>query len=200
MDKGNMWYTSTFFHLLLFFSSHEKRKILSDLARWTSQQRKDVAVWKNLAWTIQNFPEYRNVFYYRIQQDPHWKNSVIFTLAVMLYPPVNTLCIMTPDIGEGLFIQHGFATIIGADTIGKNCHINQQVTIGYTDEIHRPTIGDNVTIYAGAKILGDVTIHDNVIIGANAVVVKDVPANCTVVGIPAYIVKKQGKRVKQKLS
>jgi serine O-acetyltransferase len=105
------------------------------------------------------------------------------------------LYINTPNIGPGLFLQHAFATIIHARSIGKNCWINQQVTIGFNGAGKHPTIGDNVTVRAGAKVLGDITIGDNVVIGAGAVVVKDVPANCTVVGVPARIVKRNGIRL-----
>ncbi|MGO4574247.1 serine O-acetyltransferase [Microvirga sp. 2TAF3] len=113
--------------------------------------------------------------------------------------PEATLFIRTEDIGPGLFIQHGFSTIIAAKSIGSNCWINQQVTIGYSNETDAPVIGNNVRITAGAKVIGNVTVGDNVIIGANAVVVKDVPANCTVVGIPAYIVRRDGKKVLEQL-
>lgn len=60
-------------------------------------------------------------------------------------------------------------------------------------------IGNNVKVHAGAKVIGGITIGDNVVIGANAVVVKDVPSNCTVVGIPAYIIRKDGLSVKKPL-
>jgi serine O-acetyltransferase len=112
------------------------------------------------------------------------------------------LFIRTDDIGEGLFIQHGFSTIIYAKSIGKDCWINQQITIG---QAYRnggggiSTIGDNVAIYAGAKVLGNITIENNVKIGANAVVVKNVPDNCTVIGIPAYIIKRNGIKVRERL-
>lgn len=82
--------------------------------------------------------------------------------------------------------------------MGKDCVIYQQVTIGY-NYIGKPTIGDNVEISAGVKIIGDITIGNNVKIGANAVVVKNVPDNCTVVGVPAYIVKRNGIRTKEEL-
>jgi len=88
--------------------------------------------------------------------------------------------------------------IIMAD-IGENCWINQQVTIGYKDKTGRPNIGNNVRITAGAKVFGNIDIGDNVVIGANAVVTKNVPPNCVVVGIPAYIIKKDGERVRQEL-
>jgi serine O-acetyltransferase len=111
---------------------------------------------------------------------------------------MSTLFICTNTIGKGLFIQHGFATIIAAESIGENCWINQQVTIGYANKNETPILGDNVTVCAGAKIIGKVTIGSNAVIGANAVVVKDVPANCTVVGVPAYIIKKDGLKVEHK--
>ncbi|MEN6373145.1 MAG: hypothetical protein ABFD75_00010 [Smithella sp.] len=98
-----------------------------------------------------------------------------------------------------MFIQHGFSTIISAEKIGRNCWINQQVTIGFSNDTESPLIGDNVTIYAGAKVIGKVRIGNNSIVGANAVVVKDVPANSTVVGIPACIVRRDGERVKELL-
>ena len=92
----------------------------------------------------------------------------------IITPPISSLYITTDDIGEGLFIQHGFATIISAKRIGKNCWVNQQVTIGYNKR-GAPVIGDNVTIHAGALVIGDITIGNNVIIGAGAIVVDDVP-------------------------
>ena len=112
---------------------------------------------------------------------------------------MDTLYLYTPVIGAGLFIQHGFSTIITAKSIGENCWINQQVTIGFIAGSDCPTIGDNVTITAGAKVLGGITLGDNAIVGANAVVLKNVPPNCTVVGVPAYIVKREGKKVKEPL-
>ena len=92
---------------------------------------------------------------------------------------------MTGKIGGGLFIQHGFSTYIAAESIGENCWINQQVTIGYKDNTTPPVIGNNVTITCGAKVLGPITIADNVTIGANAVVVKDLPPNSVWGGVPA---------------
>jgi serine O-acetyltransferase len=112
---------------------------------------------------------------------------------------MNTLFINCPTIGPGLFIQHGFATIIEAKSIGKNCWINQQVTIGFSNERDCPVIHDNVIIIAGVKIIGNVIIGNNSKIGANSVVVKNVPENCTVVGIPSYIVKRNGLKVKEYL-
>lgn len=99
------------------------------------------------------------------------------------------LYINCSDIEGGLFIEHGFSTIIACKHIGKNCWINQQVTIGYSDIKNKPFIGNDVSIKAGAKIIGGVTIGDDVVIGANAVVVKDIPSHSVVVGVPAKIIK-----------
>ena len=136
------------------------------------------------------YPEFRNLFYNRI--------GPISALINFLCPKMNTLFIHTKDIGPGLFIQHGFATIITAKSIGENCWINQQVTIGFNGSVS-PVIKNNVTIRAGAKVIGDVTIENNSIVGANAVVVKNVPPYTTVVGVPAYIVKQDGVKMKASL-
>jgi len=136
---------------------------------------------------LANYPEFRNVFYARI--------GLIGFILNFICPKMNTLFITTQDIKGGLFIQHGFATIISAASIGQNCWINQQVTIGYSNKTDCPTIGNFVHIYAGAKVIGGIKIGDHSVIGANCVVVKDVPSNCVVVGNPARIIKKDGLRV-----
>lgn len=95
-------------------------------------------------------------------------------------------------IGEGLrFFHHDCIIIAQMSTIGKNVSIHQGVTIGrsfYGNHAGVPTIGDNVVVFPGAKIIGKVTIGDNAVIGANAVVVNDVPENAVVGGIPAKII------------
>ena len=102
-------------------------------------------------------------------------------------------------IGEGLFIDHGMGVVIGeTSVIGNNVTLFQGVTLGGTGKERgkrHPTLGNNVVVGAGAKILGNVNIGDNVQIGANAVVIKDVPPNSTAVGIPGRVVKKEGKKV-----
>lgn len=102
-------------------------------------------------------------------------------------------------IDRRLFIDHGMGVVIGETTIiGKNVTLYQGVTLGGTGKERgkrHPTIGDNVVIGAGAKVLGNITIGNNVQIGANAVVIKDVPDNSTVVGVPGRIVKREGKKI-----
>ncbi|MDD4953991.1 MAG: serine O-acetyltransferase [Candidatus Omnitrophica bacterium] len=102
-------------------------------------------------------------------------------------------------IGKRLFIDHGMGVVIGETAIiGDDVLIYQGVTLGgtgITKGKRHPTIGSNVVIGGGAKVLGDITIGDNSYIGANAVVIKDVPANSTVVGVPGRITKQDGKKI-----
>jgi serine O-acetyltransferase len=103
------------------------------------------------------------------------------------------------QIGKRFFIDHGFGVVIGETTIiGDDVLLYQGVTLGGTGLAQgkrHPTIGNNVVIGAGAKVLGNITIGDNSYIGANAVVIKDVPANSTVVGVPGRITKQDGKKI-----
>jgi serine O-acetyltransferase len=100
-------------------------------------------------------------------------------------------------IGEGFFIDHGTGIVIGETAeIGKDVSLYQGVTLGGTGKDkgkRHPTIGDNVTIAAGASVLGPIKIGDSSKIGAGAVVINEVPENCTVVGVPGRIVKLERK-------
>ena len=103
------------------------------------------------------------------------------------------------QIGPGLFIDHGMGIVMGETTvIGSNCTIYHQVTLGGTGKDvgkRHPTIGDNVLIGAGAKVLGPVNIGHNTRIAAGSVVLKDLPSNVTAAGVPAIIVRENGARV-----
>ena len=107
------------------------------------------------------------------------------------------------QIGRGLFIDHGAGVIIGETTIiGDNCTLYQGVTLGGTGKEQgkrHPTLGNNVMVSAGAKVLGSFTIGDNCKIGAGSVVLEEVPPNCTVVGIPGRIVRRNNDNVPQEL-
>ena len=102
-------------------------------------------------------------------------------------------------IGKNLFIDHGHGVVIGETCeIGDNVTIYQGVTLGGTGKEHgkrHPTIGNNVMISAGAKVLGSFKIGDNCRIGAGSVVLSEVPPNCTVVGIPARVVRRNNEKV-----
>lgn len=102
-------------------------------------------------------------------------------------------------LGKGIFIDHGMGVVIGETTVvGNYTLLYQGVTLGGTGkdvEKRHPTLGENVIVGAGAKVLGNLQIGTNVRIGAGSVVLRHVPPNCTVVGVPGRIVSQLGKRV-----
>lgn len=102
-------------------------------------------------------------------------------------------------IGRRLFIDHGTGVVIGETTeIGDDCTIYQGATLGGTGKDkgkRHPTLGNNVMVGAGAKVLGPIHIGDNVRIAAGAVVLMDIPDNCTAVGVPARIARRNGVKV-----
>ena len=106
-------------------------------------------------------------------------------------------------IGRGLVIDHGSGVVIGETAeIGDNCTLYQGVTLGGTGKDcgkRHPTLGDNVLVGAGAKVLGPVTVGDNAKIAAGAVVLREIPANSTAVGIPARVVRVGGQKVADEL-
>lgn len=106
-------------------------------------------------------------------------------------------------IGKNLFIDHGMGVVIGETTIiGDNCILYQNVTLGGTGKDHgkrHPTLGDNVLVGAGAKVLGPFKVGDNARVAAGAVVLDEVPANATAVGVPARVVRIGGARVCEEL-
>lgn len=101
-------------------------------------------------------------------------------------------------IGKGLFIDHGMGVVIGETTeIGDNCTLYQGVTLGGTGKDHgkrHPTLGSNVMVGAGAKVLGPFRVGDNARVAAGAVVLDEVPDNATAVGVPARVVRLNGVR------
>ena len=157
-----------------------RRLFTADLRQWSQWLRVPCNLW-GFSYLLGSRPEFRSLFYKRA--------GALRLLSSWWLRGKATLEITTSDIGGGLIIQHGFATIISAERIGNNCKIYQQVTIGFDHELKAPVIGDNVEVCCGAKIIGGVTIGDNVLIGANAVVVKDVPSNSVVAGVPARIIR-----------
>lgn len=102
-------------------------------------------------------------------------------------------------LGRGLFIDHGMGVVIGETAIvGEYALIYQGVTLGGTGKEsgkRHPTLGDNVVVGAGAKVLGNIFVGNNVRIGAGSVVLREVPSDCTVVGVPGRIVYRSGERV-----
>jgi serine O-acetyltransferase len=186
--------------MLVPFSVNRNRQIvLADARRWAELERietkSEIAALLHL---LCFYKEFRNLYYYRLKQNDVLGN-VLGSIFKLVYKEPSWLVIRPKALGPGFFVQHGVGTNVNGERIGANCRVNQQVTIGFRDNDRLPRIGDNVHIGAGARVLGDLTIGDNVIVGANAVVTKDVPANCTVVGIPARIVRRDGVRVDEAL-
>lgn len=151
---------------------------------------------RNFCYYFTYFKEFRSVLYWQL-------GGFGAELLKLLAPPHPTLYIDTPKekVQNGLILQHGHSTIIYAESIGENCQIWQNVTIGKQKSGGiKPKIGNNVKIYAGAIVVGDITIGDNVQIGANSVVCKSVPDNCVVAGNPAKIIRQNGLRINKFLT
>ncbi len=134
----------------------------------------------------------------------HWlyvKNHGILARVVSQFARFLTGIEIHPGakIGKGLLIDHGSGVVIGETAeIGDNCLLYQGVTLGGTGKDHgkrHPTLGNNVMVGSGAKILGPFKVGDGAKIAANAVVLEEVPPNCTAVGVPARIVRRNGKKM-----
>jgi serine O-acetyltransferase len=134
-------------------------------------------------WLVARHPEFRSLVHYRLTPLP-W---LVRRLLRLVYRPLPTLHLNCAVIGPGLFIEHGFATTLTARTVGRDCRVNQQVTVGHTGR-GQPVIGDRVSIGAGAVVVGPVTVGDDACIGANATVVRDVPPGAVMLA-PAAVAR-----------
>ena len=145
-----------------------------------------------LVYLLLTIKEFRNVFYWRIGK---WSKLVFFWL-----PELRSLHIWTKscNVGGGLYIGHGWSTVINAKQIGENCLVAQNVTIG-SRNMKEPVLEDNVHVWAHAVVLGDITIGANTDIGAGAIVVKSISQNCVVIPESSLIISKNGNRVKIKI-
>lgn len=151
--------------------------IQADVARWSE------AYGGGLPQLFLRKREFRNLLYHRLARAGRGWKALARVLRIV-FPGERTLFLRTDDIGPGLFIQHGFATTVGAERLGANCWINQQVTIGHQGN-RRPILEDGVAVHAGAIVLGGVTMHRGSRAAAAALVLRDVPAGVTVAGVPA---------------
>jgi len=135
--------------------------------------------------------EFRTLLYHRLRHG-NLAGRIVARLLHVVYPGERTLFLVCSDIGPGLFIHHGFATIVAAKRVGANVWINQQVTIGLnvvepplTGEVAAPVIEDGAMIFSGARVIGGVRVGRNAVVGAGAVVTNDVPDGMVAVGVPA---------------
>ena len=169
--------------------SRQKHLIKADVARWNQIDGISYNFFESINWYMTYKKEFRNLIQHRLKKPAQTIDAWIhYAIARILWKPMETLYIYTTDIGGGLYIQHGFSTIITAKKIGENCRIYQQVTIGYKNGACPPVLEDNVSVTCGAKVLGDITMHSNSLAAAGSVVVKDVPENAIVGGVPAKII------------
>jgi serine O-acetyltransferase len=162
--------------------SANRELIFSDQDRWCELHYRAVPTtfWSRIALFVELLtitPEYRTVLCHRL--------GLAGEFLSLLSPRLPTLDITCDSIGPGFCIRHGHCTQVSAESIGKNCIIHQLVTIGYSSNDQRPTIGDNVTIFPGATIVGGAHLGDNSAVGANSLVLGNVAANMTVLGVPA---------------
>jgi len=167
-------------------------KIKSDIS---AANERDPAA-RNILEILINYPGFHAIFWHRIA-------SILWGIGLRLIARIisNILRTLTgieihpaARIKEGFFIDHGMGVVIGETSeIGKNVTIYQGVTLGGVSANvgkRHPTIGDNVIVGAGSKILGPLNIGSNTKIGANSVVIDDIPENSTVVGVPGKVVGK----------
>jgi len=147
---------------------------------------------------LMNYPGLHALWFYRVSHFFYKKKWYVLARFISQVGRFFTQIEIHPGakIGKGLFIDHGAGVVIGETAeIGDNVTIYQGVTLGGTGKEkgkRHPTIGNNVVISTGAKVLGSFKVGDNVRIGAGSVVLREVPPNCTVVGVPGRIVVKDG--------
>lgn len=163
--------------------------IAADLLRYKSIKGLEQ---KNNLWAfvflMMVYPEFRSVFYWRLGK---FAQFVFFWM-----PGRNNLYLVTNprNVGGGFYVGHGWGTVVNAQRIGKNFRVGQNVTVG-SRNCKEAIIGDNVSVWANAIVLGDITVGDNSQVGAGAVVVKSIPNNSIVVPAKSMIVKQNGERV-----
>ena len=157
-------------------------------------RERDPAIHSNMEVFL--YPSFKAMLYYRVAHKQYVKGHYFLARLISQRAVRKTGIEIHPgaQIGKGFFIDHGTGVVIGETAIiGDNVTLYQGVTLGGTGKEHgkrHPTIGNNVMISTGAKILGSFKIGDNSKIGAGSVVLEEVPANSTVVGVPGRVVKR----------
>lgn len=177
------------------------------MASWQDLFGEDVRAWKRLGYLgdarrstparlsetlrlLQRYVPVRATLVYRLSHAAERAHIPGLPMFLMRYNQKHHALDIVPgvEIGGGLYMPHVAGTVIMATRIGRNCSIIHGATIGMRNEVAFPVIGDDVTIGAGARVLGGITLGDGAQVGANAVVITDVPAGYTAVGIPARLI------------
>lgn len=170
-------------HLILYKTTANKEPIDMDIERWGKAKKIQKSKTSLLLHFLTHSPDFRTLFYFRT------RNSFISHILNIYCKKDKSFTIdIRTKLAGGVLTGHPYSTILNAESIGKNLYVNHLVTVGEING-HRPIIGNNVSIFTGAIVIGKIKIGNNVNIGAGSVVVKDVPDNCTVVGNPARIIK-----------
>lgn len=156
-------------HIIVFYTSAYHDVLAYERNRWLETHGLNKTGWRGFLLLLNSLPEYRSLFYFRTGA---WWLS-------FLAKPQNNLEFYTKSekIGKGLVIWHGFSTVINVASMGDDCEIWQNVTIGKSTTANisnRPHIGNRVKVAASAIVIGNITLADDVTIGAGAVAVKDV--------------------------
>ena len=169
-------------HVFLYMLSVNKQVIDQDLIRWSEAKNIKKSNIKLLLHFLTHSSDFRTIFYFRIN------NPIKHVLNIYCKKERNFIIDITTKLGGGILTGHPYSIILNAESIGNNFYVNHLVTVGEVNG-KRPVIGNNVSIYTGAIVIGNITVGDHAVIGAGAVVVKDVPENAVVVGNPAKIVR-----------
>ncbi len=163
--------------------------IAADLLRYKSIKGLEQ---KNNLWAfvflMMVYPEFRSVFY--------WRLGKLGRFVFFWMPGRSNLYLVTNprNVGGGFYVGHGWGTVVNAQRIGRNFRVGQNVTVG-SRNCKEAIIGDNVSVWANAIVLGDITVGDNCQVGAGAVVVKSIPNDSVVVPAKSMIIKQNGERV-----
>lgn len=187
-----------------FIASQGSREIVMGIVRFIKEEirvikERDPAIHSSMEVFL--YPSFKAMIYYRISHKLYEGKHYFLARWVSQRGAHKTGIEIHPGakIGKGLFIDHGHGVIIGETAvIGDNVTLYQGVTLGGTGKEHgkrHPTLGNNVMVSAGAKVLGSFTIGENSKIGAGSVVLAEVPSNSTVVGVPGRVVKRDNVSV-----
>lgn len=164
-------------------------------------KERDPAIKSNMEVLL--YPSFKAILHYRTAHKLYLKKHYFLARLISQRTAHKTGIEIHPgaQIGKGLFIDHGHGVVIGETAIlGDNVTLYQGVTLGGNGKEHgkrHPTIGNNVMISSGARVLGSFTVGDNSKIGAGSVVLSEVPPNSTVVGVPGRVVKRDNIKVPQ---